>query len=310
MVAETSIQLQPVPPGAEPLSVTLGDLKLEGLRWGEATAKPILALHGWLDNALSFVHLAPALVQAGYQVVALDFAGHGLSDWRSRSTPYWLMNNCFEVDGVREALGWSEFTLLGHSMGAGVACLYAASRPECVSQLLLIDGLGTLTTVEADAPDQLTQALQAQAKSRNKTSRTLGYPSFEQAVQARQGGMGGLDQTAARWLCQRGLQPIEQPEAEQRWRWRSDPRLLQASPWRLTEGQNQAFLARIQCPTLFVQAEAGLLCGRDEIPQRFRCLDKGTHQWVPGGHHCHLEDASQAQVAALVVDFLQRQREA
>lgn len=49
-----------------------------------------LLLHGWLDNADSFSQLAPRLCAADAaifgDVVALDMAGHGLSD--HRKAPY------------------------------------------------------------------------------------------------------------------------------------------------------------------------------------------------------------------------------
>ena len=54
--------------------------ELAGLQWpGEG--EPVLALHGWLDNAASFQPLAEPL---GHPLVALDFAGHGHSEHRPR----------------------------------------------------------------------------------------------------------------------------------------------------------------------------------------------------------------------------------
>lgn len=45
--------------------------------WGAEDGIPILALHGWLDNAASFERLAPML--DGCFVVAPDLIGHGRS---------------------------------------------------------------------------------------------------------------------------------------------------------------------------------------------------------------------------------------
>ncbi len=42
-------------------SVTADGLTYAGLEWGDPDGYPILALHGWLDNALSFSVLAPFL---------------------------------------------------------------------------------------------------------------------------------------------------------------------------------------------------------------------------------------------------------
>ena len=64
------------PPVTVELATGAGTLR--GLRWGSTGDAPILALHGWLDNAASFVRLAPLLADA--DVVAIDLPGHGYSD--------------------------------------------------------------------------------------------------------------------------------------------------------------------------------------------------------------------------------------
>jgi len=48
-------------------------LEYAAISWGEVHQPVVLALHGWLDNALSFARLGPALT--GYRVVAVDSLG-------------------------------------------------------------------------------------------------------------------------------------------------------------------------------------------------------------------------------------------
>jgi pimeloyl-ACP methyl ester carboxylesterase len=100
-------------------------LQLAGLSWGSPGEKPLLALHGWLDNAASFAALAPLL--RGYHVVALDLTGHGQSDWRSADASYQIWDDLPEILGVVDQLGWKRFDLLGHSRGAIISMLLAAS---------------------------------------------------------------------------------------------------------------------------------------------------------------------------------------
>mgnify|MGYP006388282055 CR=1 FL=1 len=69
-----------------PLQWQVNNLQLAGLSWGEPGEKPLLALHGWLDNAASFIPLLPLLEK--YHVVALDFAGHGGSEHRAAGYDY------------------------------------------------------------------------------------------------------------------------------------------------------------------------------------------------------------------------------
>ena len=59
---------------------------LAALRGGDPSGPKLLCLHGWLDNAASFLPLAPHL--AGFDWVALDLPGHGASSHRAPGYDY------------------------------------------------------------------------------------------------------------------------------------------------------------------------------------------------------------------------------
>src|SRR5215213_7217927 len=48
---------------------------------GDPNGQPVLLLHGSLNSVEQFDYLAPVLVAAGYQVVAMDCRGRGRSAW-------------------------------------------------------------------------------------------------------------------------------------------------------------------------------------------------------------------------------------
>ena len=116
------------------MSWQVNGLQLAGLSWGDPGAKPLLALHGWLDNAASFSVLAPLLKH--HHVVAVDLTGHGLSAHRSADAGYQIWEDLPELLGVLDALGWQEFSLMGHSRGAIIAGLLASTLPERVQRLV------------------------------------------------------------------------------------------------------------------------------------------------------------------------------
>ena len=61
-------------------------VQLAAKEWGTPEGKPVIALHGWLDNANSFDKMLPFL--EGMHVIAVDMAGHSQSGFRSADSGY------------------------------------------------------------------------------------------------------------------------------------------------------------------------------------------------------------------------------
>ena len=99
--------------------------------WGSPGYKPVIALHGWLDNAASFDLMLPFL--SDMHVIALDCAGHGGSSFRSADSGYNIWQDIAEVLGVADQMGWDQFALLGHSRGAIISTLIAGAFPDRIS---------------------------------------------------------------------------------------------------------------------------------------------------------------------------------
>ena len=76
-------------------------LTYRGIEWGNPEGPLIIALHGWLDNALSFSVLAPHLAQ--FRLVALDLSGQGHSDHRSADATYHIWDDVPSAIGDRGA---------------------------------------------------------------------------------------------------------------------------------------------------------------------------------------------------------------
>ena len=98
-------------------------LKISCKEWGRPGYTPIIALHGWLDNAASFDNLMPHL--DNIHLIAMDMAGHWLSDHRSADSSYEPWIDVGEVISLADQMLWEDFTLLGHSRGAIISGLVA-----------------------------------------------------------------------------------------------------------------------------------------------------------------------------------------
>ncbi|MBN1083438.1 alpha/beta fold hydrolase [Pseudomonas sp. 1079] len=274
----------------EEVRLSLPHIELAAHLFGPEDGLPVIALHGWLDNANSFARLAPKL--RGLRIVALDMAGHGHSAHRPAGAGYALWDYVYDVLQVAEQLGWKRFALLGHSLGAIVSLVLAGALPERVTHLGLIDGVIPPTASGENAAERLGMALQAQLSLQDK--RKPVYNSLDRAVEARMKGVVAVSREAAQLLAQRGLMPV--PGG---YTWRSDSRLTLASPMRLTDEQAMAFVRRVGCPTQLVVAADGMLAKHSELLSQLPF----TVTMLPGGHHLHLNDEPGA---ALVADCFNR----
>ncbi len=265
---------------------------LSALQW-EGEGEPILALHGWLDNAASYVPLAGEL---GRPMVALDLSGHGHSSHRPAEVATHLVDHVRDVRTVAQQLGWKRFTLMGHSMGAGIACLLAGSCPELVSRLVLIEGLGPPTTKPDEVAATLRRAMDDMAALKDKKKPV--YNDINDAIEARTRGFGGLSHVASALLVERALMPIEGG-----WTWRADSRLRLTSSLRLTEEQVKGFISAIVAPVCLILGEQGM-GGNGMFAHRVEWLKNVDVVRLQGGHHLHM-DAPQ-EVAAAINRFLSR----
>ncbi len=278
-------------PDAVEIELPLRHVRLAAKAWGDPSDPPLLALHGWLDNAGSFDALAPLLT--GRHVVALDFAGHGRSAHRAPGNWYAYVDNLDEIGEVIAHFGWTRVDLLGHSLGATLASVFASLAPQRVDRLLLIEGLGPIVTPVTKTLEQLQRAFAARAAFTGDGLRV--FASVDEAVAARCRS-GALGETAARALVARGLREADGASG---FCWSSDPRLTLPSAHRFTEEQLAAVLAGIRAQTLLVLAEPeAAYLPRALMDARIAQVADIEVVRLHGSHHLHLEDA-EAVAAAL-----------
>lgn len=272
---------------------SLPHIEVAGKAWGEPGGLPVIALHGWLDNAATFDRVAPAL--EGVHLVALDLPGHGLSG-HMPATGYSLWQQAASVLQVAEDLGWERFALLGHSMGAIISGILAGSLPERIIGAAMIDGLMPFTSEADDAPRQMARFFKSSLQLGSK--RKPIYDSADKAISARVlGGTTPISREAAGCLVERGLMPHDGG-----WTWRTDPQLMLPSPLRLTQRHAVSFIENISAPACLVLANQGVMHKHPEVLDRINAFKHLQVHRIDGGHHLHLE-AQAPEVAAILKDF-------
>lgn len=260
--------------------ITLPHSTLAALVYGDESLPPLLALHGWLDNAGSFARLAP-LLATRYHVIALDLPGHGRSDHLPGGASYHYADYVRAVLAAADAMDLLRYSLLGHSLGAGIASLAAAAAPDRIGQLLLIEGLGPL----GDDGTHTLQRFRHALSSGNQERKPLRlFSDITQAIDVRSRA-SGLPAVLAQPIVERGLS-----QADDGWRWSSDPRLTRASAVRLAESQVHALLRGIEAPSsLLLARPTTSYLPHDMMQARADCVANIRVSQLDGGHHLHLE---------------------
>lgn len=279
------------------LDIPMG--RIAGLR-NHGDGPRVLALHGWLDNAASFIPLAQHL--HGIDLVAIDQPGHGRSTHLPPGTDYSFVGAINAILDVADALGWERFALLGHSMGAGISSLVAAGCPDRIERLLAIEALGALAETAEHTVMRMREAVTAHRALTGKQLRV--FPDIDTAVRARMQATrvpgSGLTESLVRLLVERGLMQVDGGFA-----WSSDPRLTLPTMTRMTEAQVENLVAGIACPAKVIFGEPAQPYLPDDLRRkRAGLLPHGELILLPGGHHLHMDQP--AAIAAAIGDFFLR----
>lgn len=267
-------------------------LVLNARVWGPAEGLPVLGMHGWLDNAATFDLIAPLLPML--RLVSVDFPGHGFSDYLPACVTYNNVDRALQMFQVADALGWSQFSIIGHSLGGVVGELMSAIAPERINKLVLIDIFKPLSKPDETIITQLQKYLQI---NQNPYPRMV-YKSLEEATTKRVNAktVGSISLAAARALVKGGIEKISGGYV-----WTYDSRLLGPPALRWTDQQVKTIMENINVDCLLIIASDGVLTDHGEAYIDAEKLPKLQVCRLKGDHHLHLDDP--AAVAAVLINF-------
>ncbi len=112
-------------------------IRIHYLEWNHTGDSTIILLHGLYDNADTWSAVAPLLAR-DYRVIALDRRGAGLTDKPDKGYDFQTLAG--DVLSFINKLELQRVRLVGHSAGAGVALTVAATEPEKIDSVVLVDG--------------------------------------------------------------------------------------------------------------------------------------------------------------------------
>ena len=271
-------------------------LRISGLSWGDSALPTIIALHGWLDNAASFLKLAPLL--ENHQVIAIDLPGHGLSDDRSPDATYQIWDDLPQLSKIVEDVSSSPIVLMGHSRGAIISLFLAAVLSGKVCSIVALDALIPDPQPHDNVTDQLKKFIKERQNLINKKHTYL--PSREAVIDRR--CSAGLSLDAAEILARRSLLHIE----DKGYFWRFDQSLKGASAVKFSKNDLSNFLSNIEIPVMLAIANDGYINGSADVDVISGELKRCEIVKVKGGHHFHMEESAN-DLSQIINDFLARE---
>lgn len=239
--------------------VTLSGLSHRLLYWPGPEDQPaILMLHGWLDQAASLAEMASKLREQG-PVLALDFRGHGHSEWIGHGGYYHFFDYLRDVSELLEdpRLAKAPVRLIGHSMGGAVATLVAGALPDKIERLALLEGSGPPAH----------PAKVALRRSQNWLSdlRRFGKgPKFFESREGMESRLVALYPEFEPELLSRFVQQAVLHEEGKGWRWRYDPMHRCTNPSPFQQEIYTAFAGAYPGPVLQIYGEQSPLARRQD----------------------------------------------
>ena len=261
--------------------------------WHSKKTKPVLCLHGKLDNAASFDLLAPLLPHL--QLAAVDYPGTGYSShYQEGVIPHWK-NDAYLMLHLIKILEWEKFDIIAHSLGSLLAIIIAIALPKQVGKVVFLDILGPtvnfienkITYLHRDVATYLTC---------HQHMRTI-FVDQESAIQDRM-KIGNISYQAAEALVRRGTQ-----KCEAGWIWTFDPRLRCVSSTMPHEDELRAMFNALEIPVCLIRAKQGVPYPDNIFQARAQSIKHLTTYELQGGHHLHMDNP--APVANIISPFLE-----
>ncbi len=140
--------------------------------WGKENSPTILYLHGWGDTGSSFQVVVDFFAD-DWRVIAPDLRGFGRSQHNKSS--YWFPDYLADVEEIKKIfISDRQFHIIGHSLGANIASMYAGIFPQYIHKFVNIEGFG----LEESDPDNAPLNYRRWIEKLNKIEDFRNYNSF------------------------------------------------------------------------------------------------------------------------------------
>ncbi|MFN0146572.1 MAG: alpha/beta fold hydrolase [Dehalococcoidia bacterium] len=269
--------------------LTLHGLRHHYIRWGDEEGDPVVLLHGLMNNARYWEHIAGHF-RPDYTVYAPDLRGHGETEHAPGGYLVWAFAQ--DLREMVQQLDLEAFDLVAHSIGSRIAMAYARDHSHRLKHLVL-----------ADMGPQMAEAgARGIRKSTGEAREAPGFPTEKEALEHFARLYPGQPEE---FLVRQLMASLVLDEATGNLVFRFDPHINQATgraalveiPY-LWES-----LEHITCPVLVIRAEKSKVLSEEIGRQMVERLPHATYVEIAGaGHQVPLHQP--AEFARVIKEFL------
>jgi pimeloyl-ACP methyl ester carboxylesterase len=243
-----------------------GRLHLQDAGHGEVC----LLLHGFGEGKYVWKRLVERL-SSRLRLISIDLRGHGLSDW-DREGRYLAERHVADVQCVVDALSLTNFSVIGHSLGAHIAVHLHQANRDRLTRIALMDY----------SPDVPSETLGHVHAARGP------YDSIEHYVEGLMDSRPLLSREDALIFAAEALKPI----ADGAYAPRTDPAIAKpgAADADRNPDQDWALLKAIDCPTLVLRGAASAVLSQKIASRMAAEMPACELRVVPAAGHALLAD--------------------
>lgn len=278
-----------------------------GKLWGSQDKQPILALHGWQDNAASFDNIAP-LTMKNTPILAIDLPGHGLSSWLPPGIMYTELEYLLLIKRIKRHFGWEKIKVLAHSLSAMTMYWYTASFPTELQYVIALDVFKFMSLNARVHVTYFGDVINAFFKVEESNVQPT-YKTESEIIKKAQDSFKGfltLDESSYKILMTRGTTRKE----DGMYVINRDPRLRVAPIHSMfSQEQQEEYAHHIKCPYLIIKGDKNFYS--EEKENFYRVLEilkaangKVQFETISATHHLHLTHAE--DTAAIIIPFLEK----
>jgi pimeloyl-ACP methyl ester carboxylesterase len=252
--------------------------QVSSLAWGDGDPELVL-LHGGAQNAHTWDTVALALRRP---LIAVDLPGHGRSDWRP-DRDYWPVRNAEAIAAVASALAGRAAAVVGMSLGGLTAIRLAATRPDLVRRLVVVDVTPGVTAEKSAPIAEFVQGPEVFGSFDELLERTVTYNPTRSVSSLRRGVLHNAR---------------ELPDG--RWAWRYDR--LRPPGGQLDFAALWADLSAVTAPVMLVCGSASGVVSDEDRAEFRRRQPSARLETVDGAGHS-IQGDRPVELAALIDDF-------